>query len=182
MRIIDNHIAAGVDKLCVEVEGLLKQYLEDKDFNYTKSLSNSIGHSVRKNFDDTIADIMVEDYGILIDNKYDSKAASTRALQFGIKDYLEDLYEWLVTKKGRSPEEADSEKYAILNAHFDDQYWSYRGGIGTPKERGGMDGWIEIHINLVYSLAEKFLVENGFVESIVKQIRFYDPKLLLFYY
>jgi len=178
MRVINDALAKNVDTLAKHAINVLKIYLADKDYDYTGLLSN-MTKFVHRNFTEIYADIIMEDYGILIDKGYDNKDASRRALQFGITTYLEELEEWLIVKKKRPPEKAKKEKYAVLQNHFGDGYWSFRGPLfngSTP----GAKGWIELHLTVISRVAQDFIINEGFTEALVRQMRVNEPTLDIF--
>jgi len=128
---IDKFTAAVLTELSnYSVKGLRVQ-LEQGGYNYTKTLSNSADFKI---FKKGFSNILVEDYGIDINEGYSADMAKRRLKRIGVDNYINELRQWFEEKLGIDDEFSYAFALKTLEKHLEEGYESKRSG---PNENQG---------------------------------------------
>ena len=140
---IDRFTAAVLTELSnYSVKGLRVQ-LDQGGYNYTKTLSNSADFKI---FKKGFSNILVEDYGIDINEGYSADAAKKRLQRIGRQNYIDELQKWFEEKVGIDEEFSYGFAVQTLKKHLEKGYNSKKSGRGN-------EGFIDV--------VAKFLQKTG---------------------
>lgn len=123
---INRFTAKVLDDLANYSVSIMKGELLKRDHNYTLKLTNSIRGKRRKTSTGRKVEIVMEDYGLVIDDGYDSADAKDRLAKIGYASYVNQLKEWWIEKKGVSEEAAEILAPYTLKKHLQKGYKSKR--------------------------------------------------------
>lgn len=133
MNRIDRFTASILDDMSnYSVRGLRTE-LAAAGHNYTKKLSDSIEYKKFKGS----ARILVEDYGIDINEGYTADKARKRVGAIGATKYISELQQWFEDKIGIDEEFSYAFALGTLKKHLEKGYDSKRSGLG------GREGFID---------------------------------------
>jgi len=102
--------------------------------NYTNKLSDSVDYKI---FKKGFSNILVEDYGIDINEGYSADAANKRLKRIGRQNYIDELKGWFEEKIGIDEEFSYAFAVRTLKKHLEKGYNSRRSG------RTGREGFID---------------------------------------
>jgi len=126
MNRIDKFTAMILTELSnYSVKGL-KVELAAGGHNYTNKLSDSIEY---KMFKGGLSKILVEDYGIDINEGYSAEAAKKRIKSIGSNQYISELQDWFENKLGIDDEFSYGFALKTLKKHLEKGYDSKRSGV-----------------------------------------------------
>ena len=133
---VDKFTAAVLTELSnYSVKGLRVQ-LEQGGYNYTKTLSNSAEYKI---FKKGFSNILVEDYGIDINEGYTADMAKSRLQRIGRENYIDELRQWFEDKLGIDEEFSYNFAVRTLKKHLEKGYKSKKSGRGN-------EGFIDVEI------------------------------------
>lgn len=123
---INKFTAKVLDDLANYSVSIMRGELLKQDHDYTLKLTNSIRGKRRKTSTGRKVEIVMEDYGLVIDEGYDSAEAKDRLDKIGYASYVNQLKEWWIEKKGVSEEAAEILAPYTLKKHLQKGYKSKR--------------------------------------------------------
>lgn len=169
MLIINNALTNNLKELGRLTIEYMEQEIISTELNYTGKLKN-MELLVASSLPGIIADVLMEDYGIIINKGYSAEDARKRTLYFGKTDYIEDLTEWFQSKLGLAGNQAKGAAIATWLNHLNNGYPSRRSGTGD-------EGFIDFVSRIILRIAEDVIMDNDIIYAIVNQIKVNTPVL-----
>ena len=111
--------------------------------NYTNKLSDSIDYKI---FKKGFSNILVEDYGIDINEGYSASMAKKRMQRIGRDNYIDELKKWFEEKLNIDEEFSYFFAVRALKKHLNKGYRSKRSGSGGAGSQGFID-YIQKNLN-----------------------------------
>jgi hypothetical protein len=151
MTHIDNFTVQILDELSRYAIRGLKTELSIAGHNYTHRLSDSIDAKVLKK---GITNIMMEDYGIDINEGYTAATAKKRLAAIGKGNYISELRDWFERKLGVDDEFSLAFARKTFEKHLEKGYKSRRSGLSQNQ------GFIDVVERALRKAGPSIVYEN----------------------
>jgi glutamate synthase domain-containing protein 1 len=175
--VLNKYIHDMLSELGERVVNTMRGELEDTDMSvrYTENLKNNMSYLIKRLGMDTVVEIMMEDYGIDIDNDNTHQMILDEIKQVGKGRYIGYLEAWWHMKKGLDPKEAKRAAFALYNIHIID------GWVSEAKRSflgGKQVGFIEYVQEQTGEMARILQDVDLFADHLYQEIKKYEDENL----